>query len=1246
MDGSSSSGRAKRRASAGVSKAIAAVRPSVAKKPPSQPKQEEQSEVDAVEFKPDFPLDDNESALPQTEETVPAKRVRKPTAKAKKSTTSKLPNEAQETPATPKKEPKESLEPNTSNNINSQPRDPKNSSNEQASMIQKFCRKFMNADVKPKQRTSKATASPAPVIKESTEESANTTVETSGADLSTRTSPLKSSPPPVKLEPELSEATPKTDGRKRRLASFGVSKAVAAVADCQPKNKIGRPPNSAAKKSTCNSLSSHDQSTLADTFESPTAPAAKRLKLECQPSTSKTEDRLTASFQPLQISTSEQPPMTPFAPPPTPFTPSPAVFSNYGPQQLEHALYAQQQVYQECEQKNQARRLSTGSGLGLSTNRPNRHKSRPLCEFAPELVKNRVSAEERRQQAIQKEWKRQEIAAKRQEIERIREFKREQREARREQAVVEKLLRKQSAASAAASIDFSSTHEDSLSPASRRLGRPLTVSIDSDPFAASFAAGRRDSRSVSSPAITGRRYAAYGTQQTESAAPVSSSTARQFYERMERRRLQNPLARGLVRSKRNEDDDYFYREVIVRNQTKANESTSENANEEEEIDVLGDDDFDKAPTIDKFVVAMKNEEADEILVKNPADECVADVRSVLPIDPPQISEEQSEEEQEAEEKSAVSPIDRIAVEVELLKSPLLKSHLRVLIPGIINQRATDLCTLGIVGGCSVFYSRTLANATRLRQRLILFSLDRLLAMEEAHAFLLYRLPDEFLASYFNLLRFLRISGSSLPTHLVDNTRDPSVRKANDFIRDFVNTKVVDPNLRFGRGISDITALPNVSLVLVYPQVAMEGQTVNKHAHENMFRNLLPAAIGCVEKVELRFDLVTDIRSLAHLCLDRVRQSVKELVRRRPDDFVFLAGWGISTLINMHALQKVAGVAGVLNFAYPLRGPLGMRGTVDDATCITYCPSLFVVGDSASNVNLKDLQAMRKNMICDTGLVVVGGADDHLYVPPVFLSVERVSQHSVDRMILDHVVDFIKQVISEGGMSAREKRQYLVPIKLPNPFDVDLNTLKGRASGMVQKFRQPAKPTNPIISKGNRENVPTNKSGLSTPTSTDQSPLPATPDTSGANRPLPISTSSRQSISSPSASLLKPATPGNSTPSSTAPTSAAPLLTGMSTSRLKQTDDARNSFNSILNRRSTVAVCMHEPKNPMSLSSPFTTVAPSIRPPQLPSTSGQRTASGISVVEQQMRAEAEAAVASLGSAFEQQPESEEMDDSAF
>lgn len=179
---------------------------------------------------------------------------------------------------------------------------------------------------------------------------------------------------------------------------------------------------------------------------------------------------------------------------------------------------------------------------------------------------------------------------------------------------------------------------------------------------------------------------------------------------------------------------------------------------------------------------------------------------------------------------------------------------------------------------------------------------------------------------------------------------------------------------------------------------MASQTVIKHAHENMFRNLLPAAVRCVEKLELKFDEDVDPKTLTHMCLTLIRERVQELVRRRPDDHVFLAGWGISSLLNMQVIQRVQGVTGVLNFAFPLRSYLGFRGTVDDSICVSYCPSLFVVGNSATNVNIEELQLMREYMICESGLVVVNGADNNLYVSPLILSVERISQHCVDRII--------------------------------------------------------------------------------------------------------------------------------------------------------------------------------------------------------------------------------------------------------
>lgn len=51
----------------------------------------------------------------------------------------------------------------------------------------------------------------------------------------------------------------------------------------------------------------------------------------------------------------------------------------------------------------------------------------------------------------------------------------------------------------------------------------------------------------------------------------------------------------------------------------------------------------------------------------------------------------------------------------------MRHHLRVLLREIHNQRLTDLSTMGIVAGCSSFYSLTLCNAYRLRESILLFN---------------------------------------------------------------------------------------------------------------------------------------------------------------------------------------------------------------------------------------------------------------------------------------------------------------------------------------------------------------------------------------------------------------------------------------------------------------------------------------------------------------------------------------------
>lgn len=59
---------------------------------------------------------------------------------------------------------------------------------------------------------------------------------------------------------------------------------------------------------------------------------------------------------------------------------------------------------------------------------------------------------------------------------------------------------------------------------------------------------------------------------------------------------------------------------------------------------------------------------------------------------------------------------------------------------------------------------------------------------------------------------------------------------------------------------------------------------------------------------------------------------------------------------------------------------------------------------ANNSSVSELLLLPDNMICETGLVVVGGADNELRVSSLTLSVERLTQKCVDRAIM--VSDFM------------------------------------------------------------------------------------------------------------------------------------------------------------------------------------------------------------------------------------------------
>ncbi|KAF7636072.1 Bms1-type G domain-containing protein [Meloidogyne graminicola] len=504
--------------------------------------------------------------------------------------------------------------------------------------------------------------------------------------------------------------------------------------------------------------------------------------------------------------------------------------------------------------------------------------------------------------------------------------------------------------------------------------------------------------------------------------PEIHYTQKEFFAMLSDRKKLNPFS---YRNKKTEQYvyDYFYREMFIRNC----ETEKVNKNiEEEEIDCVGN-----------FSNELKD---DEVIDVNPANEFAEAVFSIM-------------------KNLAYSIVDndeedflQIANERMYLLDEETKIVLNTILKYIIEQRHVDAFVLGLTGGASIFHSLTMKNANRLRESLKLYSKSSQQTIILAHSWFLKNLPVYFLASYLNLLRFLKAAGSNLSDHIVRQSDENCIIIANNYIKDFISQKLYEPPMHPNYKPIEYGPISNVSLILVYPQITVKTSKHFIRAHEILFRQLLPTIVCCVEKVELHFDVnwpTITVEEIGWMCIRLIRKKVREIVKRRPNDHIFLAGWGTTCWLNHKVISKVSGVSGILDFAFPTESACGSRGSVDDEICLTYPATLFVVGEEAGNVSMEAIKQLRKNMIADTGLIVIGSANHNLLVSEARLAVERVTQFAVQRTIAEYTIQFLKQVISDLG-PPKQCREFLTPVSLPNIHEIDVAFLKPVGTQRLKK----------------------------------------------------------------------------------------------------------------------------------------------------------------------------------------------------
>ncbi|VDM42210.1 unnamed protein product [Toxocara canis] len=499
----------------------------------------------------------------------------------------------------------------------------------------------------------------------------------------------------------------------------------------------------------------------------------------------------------------------------------------------------------------------------------------------------------------------------------------------------------------------------------------------------------------------------------------------QYFKRISLRKKLNPLAIGLKSRMDDDETGDFYREILLRGE----EIRKGGEKSEVEVDI-------------ETVAPVED---DELAPSNPAIALASVLGHVSPR-PTKLNEETGEIEE-----AGVEGIQQLlATECD---------ERRLLVTKMINvisaQYTAELATERVVGGMSIQYNTMMKNSYRLRNSIPIFTKEKREAAKWAHKLLIERLPLSMLATYICLLRFCKTSGRTLIDLLLkEETSDDQLKAMNSLIAEFIFEKVYDPQAAAISRTLNKRRIDNVYVIAVSPSLSHGDFRSKEKSHEYIFRTLLPNVVGEVEQLRITLPMQSkfSVCEAAEFAIDTVAKKVAEVRKKRSNMRIVLAGWGTSCVINHQVVNLVPNVSAILDFAFPLKTAEGMRGSVDDDILLTYCPSLFIIGEEALDCDVREMQRMAYRMKAPAGVIVIGSADNNLHVSVLRLCLERFTQRTVERALLDDIVDFLERYCSRTFKNVFPLR----PILPLDTNDVDLTIFKASSNSSFSPRYVPVK----------------------------------------------------------------------------------------------------------------------------------------------------------------------------------------------
>lgn len=177
--------------------------------------------------------------------------------------------------------------------------------------------------------------------------------------------------------------------------------------------------------------------------------------------------------------------------------------------------------------------------------------------------------------------------------------------------------------------------------------------------------------------------------------------------------------------------------------------------------------------------------------------------------------------------------------------------------------------------------------------------------------------------------------------------------------------------------------------------------------------ILLSSMGQLINITIAYRPEQNASEVLQVIKSNVRDKIRDLKKKKFNENrpLILVGFNQASLIAVHcALDNPGQVSSIICLGFPLSAMNGFRGDLDDPMSDMNIPILFVVGQMASRSTLDGLERLRESMSrSDTGLVIVGGANDKLIMNHKKKLYDGITQYHVDKSIADEIYEFVSTI---------------------------------------------------------------------------------------------------------------------------------------------------------------------------------------------------------------------------------------------